>query len=108
MTQPGGQDRRRGHDQHGNTRHRASDCRAAFAPALPKRAVAASDVQIITKVRVSLNPDRAKARAKLRQVLTFYNIADHYRDMLKASGFETEVNAVQEAFRPGASRPRRK
>ena len=28
-----------------------------------------SDVKIITKVRVSLNPDRAKARAKLRQVL---------------------------------------
>ena len=61
----------------------------------------ASDIQIITKVRVSLNPDRAKARAKLRQVLTFYNIADHYRDMLKASGFEPEVNAVQEAFRAG-------
>ncbi len=62
---------------------------------------APSDIQIITKVRVSLNPDRAKARAKLRQVLTFYNIADHYREMLKASGFETEVNAVQEAFRLG-------
>lgn len=61
----------------------------------------ASDIQIVTKVRVSLNPDRAKARAKLRQVLTFYNIADHYRDMLKASGFEPEVNAVQEAFRQG-------
>jgi 5,10-methylenetetrahydromethanopterin reductase len=60
-----------------------------------------SDVQIITKVRVSLNADRAKARAKLRQVLTFYNIADHYRDMLKASGFETEVNNVQEAFKKG-------
>ena len=60
-----------------------------------------TDVKIITKVRVSLNPDRAKARAKLRQVLTFYNIADHYRDMLKASGFETEVNAVQAAFKQG-------
>ena len=34
-------------------------------------------------------------------MLTFYNIADHYRDMLKASGFEPEVNAVQEAFRQG-------
>jgi alkanesulfonate monooxygenase SsuD/methylene tetrahydromethanopterin reductase-like flavin-dependent oxidoreductase (luciferase family) len=61
----------------------------------------ASDIQIITKVRVSLNPDRAKARAKLRQVLTFYNIADHYRDMLTASGFESEVKAVQEAFDQG-------
>jgi alkanesulfonate monooxygenase SsuD/methylene tetrahydromethanopterin reductase-like flavin-dependent oxidoreductase (luciferase family) len=62
---------------------------------------APSEIQIITKVRVSVNPDRAKARAKLRQVLTFYNIADHYSDMLKASGFEAEVNAVQAAFRSG-------
>lgn len=58
-------------------------------------------VQIIAKVRVSLNPDRTVARSKLRQVLTFYNIADHYRDMLKASGFEAEVNAIQEAFKAG-------
>lgn len=62
---------------------------------------AASDIQIITKVRVSVNPDRTKARARLRQVLTFYNIADHYSDMLKASGFETEVEAVQASFRQG-------
>jgi len=60
-----------------------------------------SDVQIITKVRCSVNPDRGKARARLRQVLTFYNIADHYSDMLKASGFESEVSAVQTAFRDG-------
>ena len=60
-----------------------------------------SKVQIIAKVRVSLHPDRAMARSRLRQVLTFYNIADHYRDMLKASGFETEVNAIQEAFKAG-------
>src|SRR5712691_7500664 len=58
-------------------------------------------IEIITKVRVSLNPDRVVARSKLRQVLTFYNIADHYSDMLKASGFEPEVNAVQEAFKKG-------
>src|ERR1019366_6004401 len=58
-------------------------------------------LDIITKVRVSLNPDRKVARTKLRQVLTFYNIADHYRDMLKSSGFEPEVNAVQEAFQKG-------
>ena len=58
-------------------------------------------IEIITKVRVSLNPDRVVARSKLRQVLTFYNIADHYKDMLIASGFEPEVNAVQEAFKKG-------
>ncbi|MBI4460829.1 MAG: LLM class flavin-dependent oxidoreductase, partial [Acidobacteria bacterium] len=58
-------------------------------------------IEIITKVRVSLNPDRAVARSRLRQVLAFYNIADYYSDMLKASGFEPEVSAVQEAFRKG-------
>ena len=60
-----------------------------------------SKIQIIAKVRVSLHSDRTMARSRLRQVLTFYNIADHYRDMLKASGFEPEVNAIQEAFKAG-------
>ena len=60
-----------------------------------------SKLEIIAKVRVSMSSDRTKVRSKLRQVLTFYNIADHYRDMLKASGFEKEVNAVQEAFKSG-------
>jgi alkanesulfonate monooxygenase SsuD/methylene tetrahydromethanopterin reductase-like flavin-dependent oxidoreductase (luciferase family) len=60
-----------------------------------------SKIEIIAKVRVSLHPDRAVARSRLRQVLTFYNIADHYKDMLRASGFEPEVDAVQEAFREG-------
>jgi len=55
--------------------------------------------EIMAKVRVSVHPDRAVARTKLRQVLTFYNIADHYSTMLKDCGFEREVTAVQEAFR---------
>jgi hypothetical protein len=37
----------------------------------------------------------------LRQVLTFYNIADHYSDMLRGMGFEKEVNAIHEAFQKG-------
>jgi alkanesulfonate monooxygenase SsuD/methylene tetrahydromethanopterin reductase-like flavin-dependent oxidoreductase (luciferase family) len=60
-----------------------------------------SKIEIIAKCRVSLNPDRAKARSKLRQVLTFYNLADHYSDMLKGLGFEAEVNAIQSAFQQG-------
>jgi len=59
------------------------------------------DVKIITKVRCSLNSDRQTARSRLRQVLTFYNIADHYRDMLKSSGFESEVAVIGEAFKSG-------
>lgn len=58
-------------------------------------------LEVITKVRVSLNPDRQVARSTLRQVLTFYNIADHYRDLLKASGFAAEVAAIERAFNEG-------
>jgi alkanesulfonate monooxygenase SsuD/methylene tetrahydromethanopterin reductase-like flavin-dependent oxidoreductase (luciferase family) len=58
-------------------------------------------IEIIAKCRVSLNPDRAQARSKLRQVLTFYNLADHYSDMLKGLGFEAEVSAIQAAFKSG-------
>ena len=60
-----------------------------------------NSLEIIAKVRCSLNPDRAAARSKLRQVLTFYNIADHYKDMLIASGFEPEVTRIQDAFKAG-------
>jgi alkanesulfonate monooxygenase SsuD/methylene tetrahydromethanopterin reductase-like flavin-dependent oxidoreductase (luciferase family) len=58
-----------------------------------------SKIEIIAKVRCSVNPDRTIARSKLRQVLTFYNIADHYKDMLIASGFEPEVTKIQAAFK---------
>jgi len=60
-----------------------------------------SKIEIVAKCRVSLNPDRALARSKLRQVLTFYNLADHYSDMLKGLGFERDVTAIQEAFQKG-------
>lgn len=58
-------------------------------------------VDIIAKCRVSLNPDRSLARSRLRQVLTFYNLADHYSDMLKGLGFAAEVGAIQQAFQKG-------
>ncbi|MBI2091028.1 MAG: LLM class flavin-dependent oxidoreductase [Deltaproteobacteria bacterium] len=58
-------------------------------------------IEIIAKSRVSLNPDRSLARSRLRQVLTFYNLADHYSDMLKGLGFEAEVNAIQSEFQKG-------
>lgn len=60
-----------------------------------------AEIQIITKVRVSMNQDRAQARARLRQVLTFYNIADYYKDLLRASGFEADVERIQQAFQKG-------
>ena len=60
-----------------------------------------SQLGIMAKVRVSLHPDRTVARARLRQILAFYNIADHYSNMLKECGFEPEVNAIQSAFQKG-------
>jgi alkanesulfonate monooxygenase SsuD/methylene tetrahydromethanopterin reductase-like flavin-dependent oxidoreductase (luciferase family) len=58
-----------------------------------------SKVEIMAKVRVCVHPDRAVARQKLRQVLTFYNIADHYSKMLRECGFEKEVEAIAAAFK---------
>jgi len=58
-------------------------------------------IEIIGKVRISLNSDRTVARTKLRQALTFYNIADHYSDMLRGQGFQADVDAVQDAFKQG-------
>jgi alkanesulfonate monooxygenase SsuD/methylene tetrahydromethanopterin reductase-like flavin-dependent oxidoreductase (luciferase family) len=56
-------------------------------------------VEIMAKVRVCVHRDRAVARQKLRQVLTFYNIADHYSKMLRECGFEKEVEAIAAAFK---------
>jgi alkanesulfonate monooxygenase SsuD/methylene tetrahydromethanopterin reductase-like flavin-dependent oxidoreductase (luciferase family) len=58
-------------------------------------------MEIVAKCRVSLSPDRSLARARLRQVLTFYNLADHYSDMLKQLGFEEDVSRIQNAFQKG-------
>lgn len=60
-----------------------------------------SKIEVVAKSRVSLNPDKQKAREKLRQVLTFYNIADHYSDMLRGMGFDKEVSTIHEAFQKG-------
>jgi alkanesulfonate monooxygenase SsuD/methylene tetrahydromethanopterin reductase-like flavin-dependent oxidoreductase (luciferase family) len=58
-----------------------------------------SKVEIIAKARVSLHPDRATARHRLRQVLTFYNLADYYGEMLIGLGFEQHVTAVRNAHK---------
>lgn len=57
--------------------------------------------EIIAKVWVSWHPDRNLARTNLRQMATFYTIADHYREMLTAAGLGSEVTAVRAAFREG-------
>jgi len=65
-----------------------------------KRAAIRTPIEIIAKVRVSLNPDRAMARSKLRQVLTFYNIAVIIRTC-DCIGLRAEVMRIQDAFKAG-------
>ncbi len=60
-----------------------------------------NSVEIIAKVRVSVHKDQKKARSKLRQVLTFYHLAEYYRDMLRGMGFADEVGQIHEAFQRG-------
>ena len=57
------------------------------------------DLEYVTKVRVSMNPDRAVAAAKFKQVLAFYNIAEFYRDMIGQMGFAEESAQIREEYR---------
>jgi probable F420-dependent oxidoreductase len=58
-------------------------------------------IEYVIKVRVVVNRDREVARAKLKQVLTFYNLADHYRDMVVEMGFGEDNRVIQEAYQSG-------
>jgi probable F420-dependent oxidoreductase len=55
-------------------------------------------LEYIAKVRVSLHPDREVAKTKLKQSLAFYNIADHYRDMIARMGFSEESARIREEY----------
>ena len=61
----------------------------------------ASNLEYIIKVRVCVHRDRDVAKTKLKQVLTFYNLADHYRDMIAAMGFARESEHIREEYRRG-------
>lgn len=56
-------------------------------------------VQVMVKVRVCIHKDRKVARDVFRPILAFYNVADHYSNMLRECGFDREVDAVQKAFK---------
>ena len=90
--------RRRVH-QYGNAR----DDQGHRAPRAPGAMEAGRDpdaLEIIAKVRVAQSgPDNRPFETEAGP--DFYNIADHYKDMLIASGFEPEVTLIQEAFKAG-------
>lgn len=60
-----------------------------------------TSIDYVFKVRVCVNPDREKAEAKLRQVLTFYNLADHYQDLIAQMGFGAESQRVRDEYARG-------
>jgi len=56
-------------------------------------------VEVICKIRCCLATDRGVARRALSKVLTYYALADYYRDLLTRMGFGDEVEAIRMAWR---------
>lgn len=54
-------------------------------------------LEVVSKVRVSLNEDVDAARWALKKVLTFYSLQRGYADTLTAMGWGEVVSAVQDA-----------
>jgi alkanesulfonate monooxygenase SsuD/methylene tetrahydromethanopterin reductase-like flavin-dependent oxidoreductase (luciferase family) len=55
-------------------------------------------IEYIAKVRVSLSDDVEAAKAKLKSTLAFYNIADHYKDLIANMGFAEESARIRETY----------
>jgi alkanesulfonate monooxygenase SsuD/methylene tetrahydromethanopterin reductase-like flavin-dependent oxidoreductase (luciferase family) len=58
-----------------------------------------AEYEIICKVRCSVAEDYAPARAGLSRIITFYVLADYYRDLMTRMGFGAEVEAMRAAWR---------
>lgn len=56
-------------------------------------------LEIICKVRCCVARDRGAARRALGRILTYYALADYYRDLLTRMGFGEEVAAVRDTWR---------
>lgn len=58
-------------------------------------------LEIICKVRCSVAKERSLAREALSHALTYYALADYYRDLLGRMGFAAEVAAMRAAWQRG-------
>lgn len=56
-------------------------------------------LEVICKVRCCVARDRGAARQALGRILTYYALADYYRDLLARMGFGEEVAAIRQAWR---------
>jgi 5,10-methylenetetrahydromethanopterin reductase len=58
-----------------------------------------SRMEIICKIRCSIAPNYSVAREALSHALTYYALADYYRDLLGRMGFVREVEAMRTAWK---------
>ena len=58
-------------------------------------------MEIICKIRCSIAPNYSVAREALSHALTYYALADYYRDLLGRMGFAEEVEAMRAAWKAG-------
>ena len=60
-----------------------------------------SKMEIICKIRCSIAPNYGVAREALSHALTYYALADYYRELLGRMGFAEEVEAMRAAWKAG-------
>lgn len=65
-------------------------------------------LEIICKIRCSIAPTYGAARDALSHALTYYALADYYRDLLGRMGFQAEVEAMRAAWKSGGFHDARK
>jgi alkanesulfonate monooxygenase SsuD/methylene tetrahydromethanopterin reductase-like flavin-dependent oxidoreductase (luciferase family) len=58
-----------------------------------------AELDVVSKIRVSLHEDADKARWALKKVLTFYSLQKGYSEVLCQQGWEPVVRSVQEAHK---------
>jgi len=67
-----------------------------------------SRMEIICKIRCSIAPSYNVAREALSHALTYYALADYYRDLLGRMGFGSEVEAMRAAWKSSGFHAARK
>lgn len=60
-----------------------------------------ASMEVIVKARCCVAPTYAQAREALSHALTYYALADYYRNLLTRMGFATEVEAMYSAWKSG-------
>jgi alkanesulfonate monooxygenase SsuD/methylene tetrahydromethanopterin reductase-like flavin-dependent oxidoreductase (luciferase family) len=69
---------------------------------------APDEMEIICKIRCSIADRYDLARDALSHALTYYALADYYRDLLGRMGFAAEVEAMRSAWKSGGFHAARK